>query len=202
MGWIKEAGTRRAALSLLAFVMLVPFGATAAEQGVLIERLPAGIDRASALGATREALANREWIVVGQDAESISAKITRAGLDAKIRISVSGEQLRYETSATGKGRMDHTGRVTPAQMSTPSRWIGFLRSDITENLQTRVAAAAKNPSRAGAVEAPPTGAAAARPTAARAPSVQRMQDLKDLFDKGLISADEYAAKRAEILKDL
>jgi hypothetical protein len=180
--------------------MLVPFGTNAAEQGVLIERLPAGIDRAGALAATREALANREWTLVGQDAESISAKITRAGLDAKIRISVSGEQLRYETSATGKGRMDHTGRMTPAQMSTPSRWIGFLRTDITENLQTRVAAAAKNPPKGVAAEAAPAGAA--RPTAARAPSVQRMQDLKDLFDKGLISADEYAAKRAEILKDL
>lgn len=197
---IREVWTRGAAVGLLAFAVVVPLGAIAAEQGVLIEKLPANIDRAGALGATRDALANREWTLVGQDAESISAKINRAGLDAKIRISVSGEQLRYETSATGKGRMDHTGRMTPAQTSTPSRWIGFLRSDITETLQARAAAGAKSSPKAVAAESAPAGAA--RTTAARAPSVQRMQDLKDLFDKGLISADEYAAKRAEILKDL
>lgn len=191
--------TRLAAFGVIAFATVVSLTSAFAEDGVLIERLPATIDRTTALNATRDALANRDWTLVGQDAESISAKITRAGVDAKIRIRVSGDQLRYETSATGKGRMDHTGRVTPAQVSTPSRWIGFLRSDITENLQTRVAAAAKNPP-AVAAETPPAGAA--RPAAARASSVQRMQDLKDLFDKGLISADEYAAKRAEILKDL
>lgn len=188
-----------AALAVIAFASLAPMGTGAAEEGVLVERLPANIDRTAALGATRDALAKREWTLVGQDAESISAKITRAGVDAKIKIRVSGDQLRYETSATGKPKMDHTGRMTPTQTSTPSRWIGFLRGDITENLQTRVATGAKTPPTSVGTEATP---AAARPTAARAPSVQRMQDLKDLFDKGLISADEYAAKRAEILKDL
>ena len=38
--------------------------------------------------------------------------------------------------------------------------------------------------------------------AARGDAVRRMQDLKDLLDRGLITQDEYARKRIEILNNL
>jgi membrane protease subunit (stomatin/prohibitin family) len=54
-----------------------------------------------------------------------------------------------------------------------------------------------------AAEAPAAPAQQAAPAAPAQPSLQdRLKKLKMLKDEGLIDDQEYAAKRAEILKDL
>jgi hypothetical protein len=180
--------------------MLACFAASVgAEEKVLIEILPTNIDATTTLRFAREALEYREWTIVKQDAHSVQAKISRNAVDAKIRIYQSGNQLVYEDSARGKPKVDYTGRVVPSTTETPSRWIYYLRSDITEKLQAYVAEGA-----APAPAATPANAAVAsnKPAHPRGNRVQRMKELKEMFDGGLISADEYARKRAQILDEL
>jgi hypothetical protein len=167
----------------------------AAAEKVLLETVPANVDRAGVLAAAREALDYRTWKVVAQDADSVTATISRNAVDAKIRIKYSGSRLLYEDSARGKGKLDYTGRVVPTVTETPERWINYLRSDITENLQKR---AKESPKATPGVEE----AARTEPAGKSGTAVARMQELKQMFDAGLITADEYAKKRAEILRDL
>jgi hypothetical protein len=194
-----KTGTGLAFLRLLAAVLLAlsVLPATAGE-GVLVENIPANVDKAATLTVVRQALEHREWKIVGQDADSVSATISRQAIDAKIRITHGGTRLVYQESALGKNKLDHTGRWTPSTTATPDRWINYLRSDITENLMTRSASGPAAQAKGEAV-APGAGAATAAPPSA---AVQRMQVLKEMYDKGLISAEEYGRKREEILKSL
>jgi hypothetical protein len=185
--------------SLLPALLAGFFMQAFAAEEVLINDVPANVDKTVALTVAREALAYREWTFVSQDADSVSAKISRAGVDANIRISHRDGKLLYDTSARGRGRLDYTGRVVPSTTTTPERWIEFLRADITEGLQKRAAMAKSTPK---PTEPPKVNVAAEPQAAKRGNATARMQELKELFDKGLISPEEHERKRAEILKDL
>lgn len=183
-------------LSLAALGMLP---AAQAGEGVLVEKIPANVDKAAAVAAAKDSLNYREWTVVAEDADSVTGTISRTNVTAKIKIKVQGRSIVYEESATGRGKLDFTGRVVPSTTSTPSRWLEYLRSDTTERLMAR-SAAPPEPARASA-SATPAPPAAAVPASGRN-SVQRLAELKEMFDRGLISADEYGRKKDEILKAL
>lgn len=200
-GVTRKKTMARRALSrpLAAFVLAhLAFSAFAGE-GVLVESMPANVDKSTALAVVQEALKYREWTIVGQDADSVSATISRNAVDATIKIRQSGTRLVYEESARGKNKLDHTGRWTPSTITTPDRWINYLRSDITENLLARSAKGPAAQARNEAVAPRPVDAPAAAPQGG---AVQRMQLLKEMYDKGLISAEEYGRKKEEILKSL
>jgi hypothetical protein len=173
-----------------------------AEEKILIENLPAGIETQAALTFAREALEYREWTIVRQGAEFVEAKISRSAIDAKIRVRRNGNQLVYEDSARGKPKVDHTGRLTPSITEAPSRWIYYLRSDITEKLQQYTTESASATPAASPQPPVKDNVAGAARAPRRATSVQRMQELKEMLDRGLISADEYARKREQILNEL
>lgn len=198
-GFLRKVGRTVVVAGVTA--LLVSPGVRAAED-VLVESIPANVDKAGALAAAKDALKYREWRVTGEDADSVSATISRSNVDAKIRIKVVGTRLLYEESALGRGRLDHTGRVTPSTISTPSRWIEYLRSDTTERLMARAAAPAATPRAAVAAPAKVDAAVAATPAASGRSSVQRLQELKEMLDRNLITAEEYARKKEEILKGL
>jgi len=184
---------RRGIASL--FLLLLSLGVAAApEEKVLIESLPANVDAATALKAAHDALEYRTWKVVAQDDHSVTATISRQAIDGRIRIRFKDARLVYTESARGKSKMDFTGRMTPSSVELPERWINYLRSDITESLQKVAAALAATP------QAPTAINADAGPR--RSTSTERLKELKQMLDSGLISADEYAKKKAEILRDL
>jgi hypothetical protein len=188
-------------------VLLASVSAAQAGEGVLIENIPAKVDKAGALAAAKDALKYREWRVVGEDADSVSAKISRSNIDASIRIKAVGSRLVYVESATGGSRRpDYSGKTVWSVNSTPSRWIEYLRSDITERLTARAETAHKAEASAVTDAAPAPSAAPAPPPSAAPASVpsslHRLQELKDMLDRGLITADEYARKKDEILKAL
>jgi Short C-terminal domain len=160
------------------------YGSAAAEEGVLVENIPASLDRATVLTAVRNALTYREWTIVDSFPTAVSAKISRGRTDARIRISIVENTLRYTESAV---TTELSQKVT--KTTTPSRWINYLRSDISTELQERAKTAPAKPSTKEASKG-------------RGNTVQRMQELKQLQDSGLISAEEYERKRAEILKEL
>jgi Short C-terminal domain len=174
--------------------------ASAAEK-LLMERVPAQLEKPVVLTVVRQALLYREWTIVAQDADSVSAKIARGVVDANIRIRHAGDRLVYEDSALGKSKFDHTGRAVRTAVETPSRWIDYLRSDIAEGLQKPPSAdASLAPKVAPSATAP--SAMKEQPAAQRTSGVQRMQELKEMLDRGLITADEYSRKKEQILSEL
>jgi Short C-terminal domain len=169
--------------------------AAGAAEKVLIESVPAKIEKPAVLTVVRQALQYREWTIVAQDPDSVSAKIARSGFDAEIRIRQVGDRLVYDSSARGRPKLDYTGRAGANVVETPPRWIDYLRSDIAEGLQ-------KPPSADATATAKLTPSVAKEQAPAQRSGVQRMQELKEMFDRGLISTDEYAQKREQILGEL
>lgn len=168
---------------------------------MLVEAIPGNVDKASAIAAAKDSLLYREWKVVAEDADSVTATISRGYVDAKIRIVVKGSSLVYDESARGRPKLDHTGRVVPSTSTTPSRWIEYLRTDTIERLMARSVAPAQ-PARTSASTAGPNSASEPVVPVAGRSSVQRLAELKEMLDRGLITADEYARKKQEILKAL
>jgi Short C-terminal domain len=171
---------------LVALALALQLHPSAAEEGVLIENIPPGLDKATVLTVVRNALNYREWTIVDTFPSAVSARISRGRMDARIRISVVDNTLRYQESAVQTELSQKISKTT-----TPSRWINFLRSDISEELQARAKVVAD--SGKPAPKETPKG---------RGNAVQRMQELKQLHESGLITAEEYERKRAEILKEL
>lgn len=199
----RSTTARRHAARMFAAMLLTHWWTSpGAEEKILVEKLPVGIETPVALTFAREALEYREWTIVKHHAGLIEAKISRNQIDAKIRIRHNGDQLVYEDWARGKPKVDFTGRMMPSTTETPSRWIYYLRSDITEKLQKYAADPASASAAAAARPPAKANVASEKSASRRTSSVQRMQELKEMFDRGLISADEYARKRAEILKEL
>lgn len=111
-------------------------------------------------------------------------------------------------------------RGGPPALVAGDRWLGHERSNwLVFDLSPAAATPPEPPpvaatSAAPAAAAPPLAAtapaavaaapatAAAAPAAAPADPEERLRRLKDLRDKGLITADEYEKKRQEILKGL
>jgi len=179
--------------------------AALASGSVLVEKVPSGLDKTRVLAVVRDALQYRAWTIVPTDkAESVAAKIERSTVLARILIWQQDDKLLYEESAEdGRRAIDFRGTLLPPRkIPTPPRWIAYLRSDIAERLQSLPAGAP-----AAAPESAPSARSQTRPAdtparAAKAGAVQRMQELKDLLDKGLISKEEYEQKRLQILSDL
>ncbi len=109
--------------------------------------------------------------------------------------------------------------VAPPPLVPGDRWLGRARSNwLVYDLAAFLAPAPEAPRAVAAPTPPPAAAAPAAaaspaPMAAPAPPAppappaaldpaERLQRLKDLLDRGLITPEEYQAKRQEILKSL
>jgi hypothetical protein len=147
---------------------------------LLIAPLPAGIDQAGLLKITAMALTERGWTVVETTDDQVSGRIERLGYDARLRIFVADNALQY-VEDTKRLQNEGWGRTSMKQIETPENWMGFLRKSI----MARIATVERKPAPAPVPDA-----------------TTRLQSLKELLDKGLITQPEYEQKRAEILKSL
>ena len=143
---------------------------------VLVGYFQAGTPRADVMQAARDALARRGWAIQTSSDEVIKARLTRRGSDAGLTIFYANGTLRYAE----EGDMHE-------------QWIDNLRSDIPRFLMNKRAAS----ERAERAEA-------AKARAGNSPSMnaERLRSLKQLYDSGIITREEYDRKRGEILKDL
>jgi hypothetical protein len=182
-----SAATTRVALAIL--LLLFSVGASA-DRGVIVQRIPSALDRASALSVVKESFTKRGWTVTGADEEAVSGKYVGQNIEGRVRVFVDGETLRYEESATDLAASRH-GSVPETR--TPARWINRLRSDIGDALRLR---ASNTPIPAQPARASP------QPGASKLTPADRMVELRKMRDAGLITTEEYERKRAEILKDL
>jgi hypothetical protein len=162
-----------AGLLALALCSAVP---ARADDKLLLAELPAGVDKKALMGIVSTALIGRRWTVFDTSADSVSAKIRYSNSEARIRIFTADNVLKYVDSTEWQdSASNQAAKGTPPPL--PERWIYLLRSDISTRLDQHKRQAANEPS-------------------------TRMQRLKELLDKGLITQSEYEKKRAEIVKSL
>jgi len=126
------------------------------------------LDAVRVMAETRGAFERRRWQVTQGESGSLVAHLRRGDTDSTLRVFLADGALRYSDRTTSRGG---------EKVQVPERWIGYLRSDISQAL-------------------------AALPATRAADPAERLRTLKALLDGGMITQAEYDAKRAEILKGL
>lgn len=135
-----------------------------------------GTRPAEVMQAARDALARRGWAIQASSDEVIKARLTRHGADARLTIFYANGVLQYAE-----------------ENEVRDQWLDNLRTDIPRFLMNK---------RAASERAERAEVAKARASNTPGVNAERLRALKQLFDSGMITRDEYDRKRAEILKDL
>jgi hypothetical protein len=122
-----------------ALIVLTFVAAAHAEEGQLVERVPAGAEPAVVLAVVKAALINRKWTVQAEGLDFVEATLSpRPNVHVRMRVTLNGRALTYE----GESRQRATS-VNPNQSGTfapsagvPKRWIAYLKRDISLTLAT------------------------------------------------------------------
>lgn len=161
------------------------------------------LDRASVVEIAASAFIRRKWVLERVSENQVVGHLDHRGVSATLELKILSDRIVYSCECTRITSGDrHKGGNSAVRMRLrrrssssalrssasgevplPKRWINNLRVDIQGMLST---------------------ARARRPDdgAKRTPIVERLKVLEDLLTRGLVSQEEYAAKRAEILSDL
>jgi hypothetical protein len=159
-------------------VALGPVAAAAPTGKALMGYIPPGTTPAQVIQAARVALVGRRWVVLAGPEDVITAQLKSQRADATLIVFMTRAGLQYADE----------GEI-------PENWIANLRADIPRfvHRDTRSSQAQQIRAREAAPSPPP------RPQGS---ADERLRALKQLFDSGMITRQEYDQKRAEILKDL
>lgn len=152
---------------------------------------PADIDAETMLRAVRIGLEKRKFTILSSGEPGVvAAQFANRRLSSTWKLYLDGDRLMLSDTTM---RLSRRGDETePAE--TPAGWLNNVRADIENSIaQAKAAPADGVPQRRVASEPPPRAAASA---------AERLRALKELFEGGAITRDEYDKKRAEILREL
>lgn len=159
--------------------------ASAQKPGIrLMGNLPDNLTNEQILRAVWTALAGRRWVVQSSSDDTVVAEYSSGDTAGKLKVFLVGRELRYTDEGTRQ-------KIANRPTTLPESWIANLRNDTAKHL--RELSLAQRPS---ASPAKSTASASSRAVA------ERLRAAKELHDSGVITADEYEKKRAEILRGL
>jgi hypothetical protein len=173
-----------AVLSLAALSLAAVSPSALAGRGVIVEKVPAAVDRSETLRVVQDRLQALGWTVVGQNANAVWGRYVGQNIEVRLRVFIDDGTLRYEESATDLGA---ARRGAHPATSTPARWINAIRSEVDSALRARAATLETS--------LPPA-------SPPKRSHTDRLEELRKMLDAGLITNEDYEKKRAEILKDL
>ena len=133
-----------------------------------------------------QAFSGREWNIVEADANGLTAGITHRMYECKLIVQLRGQALLYDDDCTQEYKVGPAGAPVSRKSDVPKQWLRNVQSDLSGLLAS---AALSNPSTSKA-------------TASPGDVGNRLQELRRLFDAGLISEEEYRQKRTQILERL
>ena len=186
------AALRADLASALGQDLLAPPVAASPLAGRVIMAKPSDVDAATMMRAVRLGLTARGFTILPSlEGEGVVvAQLSGRNLASTWRVFVVGNEVQFTETTT---RVARGGEGTQAT-DMPERWIANVRSDIEKAIPQ---------AKAGPREAAlPPSRAAAEPARPAASASERLRTLKQLFDSGDITRDEYDRKRTEILRDL
>lgn len=165
------------------------------KERILIDSVPANLDTGQVFDVLSKVFYGRQWHVSQRTAEFVVGQLDHNGYKCRLVVRHKGNQLVYvdetlglvraETSGGGphsfrKGsRMDRERAPKP----TPQRWLSYLRYDLGRALRVASLSASQQ------LRAPEDPA-------------ERLRKLEQLHKDGLITAEEYEAKRDAIVGEL
>ena len=175
--------------ALLAFGLLCSAGASSAA-----ESQPQG----AVAKIAADAFKGRQWTVVSASKNQVTGKIDHRGISATLQLKILDDRIAYSCKRTdstqgvsgeagGNGpvpRNRSTAKATrPCTDKTLQGWIAYLQGDIIGQLAL-------------------AGLEGSDDDADRVPVAKRLSTLETLRSQGLVSQQEYDAKRAQILSEL
>lgn len=152
---------------------------------------PADLDAATMLRAVRMGLESRKFTILSSGEQGVvAAQFANRRITSTWKLYLDGDRLMLSDTTM---RLSRRGDETePAE--TPAGWMNNVRADIEKAIPQAKAAPADAPPQQRRVTSEQPRQAAS--------SAERLRTLKQLFDSGAITRDEYDKKRAEILRDL
>jgi Short C-terminal domain len=162
--------------------------AVLADEHGFISYIPQGATIERVLKVLEQAFSNRQWQLVKTDENSVKASLLHRSYDCQLIISLVNNALVYDDNCTISEMSGGANRRMPLptrETNIPDMWIRSLRSDVSRMLAT-------------IPDAKPSNDNLIIPSTVS----ERLKTLEELRNSGLITDQEFAQKRQEILKSL
>jgi hypothetical protein len=185
--------------ALLAFGLLCSAGASSAaeSQQTLLASLPQSVPQGAVAKIAAEAFTGRGWTVVSANKDEVTGKIDHRGITATLKLKILDDRIAYSCERTDPGvasrqgggsgpaprNRSNTKATRPCTNTVLQGWIRNLERDIAGKLVLAEIVISDD-------------------DADRVPVAERLSTLEALRSQGLVSQQEYDAKRAEILSEL
>jgi len=194
---IDRRSTRGVLLVVFGLVCFAGTSSANESQETLLIPLPKNLPKGFAAKIAADAFQGRQWTVVSASRDEVTGEIDHRGISATLRLTILDDRITYSCERTDTGaaprqgsghgpaaRNQPTPSVTgPCTGSRLQRWIRNIASDSEQMLVL-----------AGLEES-------SDDDADRAPLAERLSILDELRSQGLVSQQEYDAKRAQILSE-
>ena len=195
------ASRRSTCGALLAFGLLYSAGASSAaeSQQTILIFLPKSLPQGFAAKTAAEAFAGRGWTVVSANKDEVTGEIDHRTISATLKLKILDDRIAYSCKRTDptqgvSGQDGGHGGPMPRNQSTAAKarpctgrtlqgWIRNIERDIEKMLVL-------------------AGLESSDDHADRVPVAERLSTLENLRSRGLVSQQEYDAKRAQILSEL
>ena len=182
--------------ALVAFSLFCSAGASSATeaQNTLVVLFPKSVPKGVVAKIAVDAFMGRKWSVVRASRDQVTGKIDHRGISATLELTILDDRITYSCGRTDPPPLGDTRSAGPAprsQLAAGVRscnirklqgWINNLRRDIEGRL-----------ARAELEGTDDDGD--------RASVTERLSTLEALRSEGLVSQQEYDAKRAQILSE-
>jgi hypothetical protein len=163
--------------------------------------LPRHYENAELLRVARAAFAGRGWTLIDATDDTVVGRIEHKKVDATLALKAQNDRFLYTIAGTKRvtRRKYISGRsskkIVIAEEFVPTRWLDNIRIDIVRSLEREEKAAAQKQQSQRAEDRQPL-----EPDSESAS--ERLRTIEDLFSQGLITREEYDAKRSEVLSEL
>ncbi len=157
-----------------------------ANQYVYFMRIPSTATTSEALIAVKKAALKRRWSVTKQDKETLQIKLNHSDYKAVLKFIVSGRKLLYLDSSTylteNIDEVDEDGEWK--EKAAPVKWIRYIKNDARRLLEQMTLYRTEDTE-----------------IHSKEDTESKLEGLKKLFTRKLITESEYNAKRKQILSE-
>ena len=168
---------------LILLLFMLNIGTACADDEIFFLAIPSHITNEQVLSSLRAAAYKREWSVTNLENNKLRINLDHRGYRAALDFFIINKGIYYSDSTTyyEDNEDDPFAEGEWVASTVPDRWVRYLQNDVNVLLP---AAGTYNP---------------ANETAAQDDIESKLEGLKALYDKRLITEEEYKTKRKEII---
>ena len=170
---------------LIILLLFISVNIANAAERIFFTTIPSYVTTEQAIASLQAAAMQRKWTVVKKEKNTLRMKLDHRGYKAVLEFYVSENGIYYSDFTTyyEEGE-DDFGGVTEGEWvasAAPQRWIGYLKNDVNAYF-------------------PAIGVDTSVKEAESHEDIEKkLEGLKSLYEKQLITEEEYQSKRKEII---